>query len=228
MIDLPTLVVNFKTYYESTGSRALELAKLMEQVSEEYGVSFIVAPSLPDLSLIAEITNIPVFAQHVDGVSPGAHTGHITAANLKELGVSGSLLNHSERRIGVDLIADGIASLKSHGLHSLVCSATPLVSKALASLEPWAVAMEPPELIGGDVSVTTRPDVVKTTIALIQEASASVIPFVGAGVKNSKHLSDALLMGSRGVLLASGVTKSPTPRIVLEEMAKVLQSRIDS
>ncbi len=228
MIDLPVLVVNFKTYQESTGFRGLSLAKVMEQVSSEYGVLFVAAPSLPDLSLIAESVNIPIFAQHVDGITPGAHTGHITAANLKELGIVGSLLNHSERRLGVDLISDGIAALKSHGLHALVCAATPLVSKALAALEPWAVAMEPPELIGGNVSVTTRPEVVKNTIALIREVSASVVPLVGAGVKNPTHLSDALNMGSYGVLLASGVAKAPNPQIVLEEMAKVLQSRMDS
>ncbi len=227
MVDLPTLVVNFKTYRESTGPRALELARIMEQVSNEYGVSFVAVPSLPDLSLITESVNIPIFSQHVDGVLPGAHTGHITAANLKELGVAGSLLNHSERRIGVDLISDGIVALKSHGLHALVCAATPLVSKALAALEPWAVAMEPPELIGGDVSVTTRPEVVRNTIALIREVSDTVVPLVGAGVKNSTHLSDALDMGSQGVLLASGIAKAPNPRTVLEEMAKVLKSRMD-
>jgi triosephosphate isomerase len=87
--------------------------------------------------------------------------------------------------------------------------------------------MEPPELIGGDVSVTTRPDVVKNTLALIREASDSVVPLIGAGVKNSVHLSDALSMGSHGVLLASGVAKSPNPGMVLEEMAKVLQSKMD-
>ncbi len=221
-IELPVLIVNFKIYPQSIGNNALKLAKIMEKVSNEFSASLIAVPSLPDLAIISENVDIPVFSQHTDPIELGANTGHISAFHLKEIGVSGSLLNHSERRIKIDHIKQAIEQLNHNTLYSVVCAADPLISKAVASLEPWAVAMEPPELIGGDVSVTTKPEIVEETINRIKEASKKVIPLVGAGVKSPAHLEEALRMGSHGVLLASGITKSKDPETILTKMAKVL------
>jgi triosephosphate isomerase len=60
------IIVNFKTYLESTGKKAVELAKQAEKASKETGVQIIVAPQFVDLAKIAETVEIPVFAQHLD------------------------------------------------------------------------------------------------------------------------------------------------------------------
>ena len=221
-IPLPVLIVNFKIYAQSIGNNGLLLAKKMETISQEYSVSMVAVPSLPDLALIAENIDIPVFSQHTDAFSLGAHTGHVSAEHLKEINVVGSLLNHSEKLLKLNEISETLNNLKKNNLLSVICAADPLISKAVASLEPWAVAMEPPELIGGDVSVTTRPQIVSQTIEKISESSKKVIPLVGAGVKTSSHLKDALELGSKGVLLASGIAKAKDPEKVLIEMAKVM------
>ena len=43
--EIVTLIVlNFKTYRESTGAEALQLAKICEDISDEYSVEMVVVP----------------------------------------------------------------------------------------------------------------------------------------------------------------------------------------
>ena len=102
------MVVNFKTYMEATGKRAIELAKVAEDVSRETGVTIIVAPQFTDIEPVSKTVDIPVFSQHMDAVKPGAHTGHVLAEAVKSAGADGSLLNHSERRINPPEIAESV------------------------------------------------------------------------------------------------------------------------
>ena len=57
----PMIIVNFKTYLESTGKRAVELAKQAERAAKETGANIIVVPQLADLAKVAEAVDIPVF-----------------------------------------------------------------------------------------------------------------------------------------------------------------------
>ncbi len=45
----PIVILNFKTYLESTGKNALKLAIASELVAEETGVNMVVAPQSPDI-----------------------------------------------------------------------------------------------------------------------------------------------------------------------------------
>ena len=65
-IKYPVLLINFKAYRQSSGRRAVELAKIAEEVSKERGVTIIVAPQFTDIAPVAQAVEIPVFAQHVD------------------------------------------------------------------------------------------------------------------------------------------------------------------
>lgn len=216
----PAIVVNFKTYLESSGREALALAKVCEEVAKETGASIIVAPPLADLALVAASVNIPVYAQHADEVKPGNTTGHVTLENIKASGASGTLLNHSERRIKVAEIHDLIGLARSLHLSTIVCTNNPGVSLACAAMGPDAVAVEPPELIGGDVSVTTaNPGVVSDTVRAIRSVRTDVAVLCGAGVKGRADVSKALELGSNGVLLASGVVKAKDRRAVLLDLA---------
>jgi len=86
---------------------------------------------------------------------------------------------------------------------------------------PTFIAVEPPELIGGDISVTDAdPGIVKNTVKTIRDITPNVKVLCGAGVKNGKDVKKAIELGAEGVLLASGVTKAKNPREVLEDLAK--------
>ena len=73
----PAIVLNMKTYSQATGKAALKLAKICDEVAKDKGASIVICPQLADAQKIVESVDIPVFAQHVDDVDPGSHTGWV-------------------------------------------------------------------------------------------------------------------------------------------------------
>jgi len=220
-IGFPLILVNFKTYKESLGQKGLELARAAERVSEETGVCIAVAPQTPDLYMITKSVGIPVFSQHADPEEPGAHTGSVTPESLKEAGVSGSILNHSERRLRMDIIEETVRRCSCLGLLTCVCANTPLAGRAVASFSPDMVAVEPPELIGSGVSVSkARPEIVGDAVRLIKDVSSGVHVLCGAGITSGEDVSAAIKLGAEGVLVASGIVKAKDPMKALTDLAE--------
>jgi triosephosphate isomerase len=218
---MPLIAVNFKAYPESMGESGLNLAKLCESVGEETGLAFAVCPQPPDLRFIAEKVSIPVYAQHVDAYEPGSRTGHVVAEAVKASGARGTLVNHSECRVQIFDIDWLVKKCSSLHLDTIVCTNNIAVSKACAALNPTYVAVEPPELIGGDISVTTaNPEVVSGTIEAIKKVAPLVKILCGAGVKTGEDVRVAVELGTEGVLLASGVVKARDPKKALYELVK--------
>lgn len=218
-ISYPIIILNFKNYEETIGRKGLELAKISEWVATETGITVAVCPQTIDIRLITQEVDIPVFAQHVDSNDAGSHTGNNLLESIKEAGAIGSLINHSEHRLKLAEIEKIIEKSKRLNFYTCVCSNNIQTSKAIASLDPSACAMEPPELIGSGISVTTKPELVKQTIIAIRETNNVVQPLVGAGVTTADDVTEAIHLGSQGVLLASGFVKSKNPKEVLEKMA---------
>ncbi len=217
----PVIIVNLKLYAESVGERAVEIAKRAQEVQRETGVTFGIAPSMLDAWVVARAVEIPVYVQHVDPVNPGARTGHVSPRLLKEYGLAGSLVNHSERRLRLADIAKAVSALKEEGLTSIVCAGDPRETLAVAALEPTAVAFEPPELIGTGISVSkARPEAVTETVELVRNHHPGVTVICGAGVSTGEDVKRALELGVDGVLLASAVAKSPDPRKKMMELAE--------
>jgi triosephosphate isomerase len=217
--------VNFKTYLEATGKRAIELAKIAEEVSRETGVTIIVAPQFTDIEPVSKTVDIPVFSQHIDSVKPGAHTGHVLAEAVKSAGAEGSLLNHSEKRISPSEIAASLKLCVDADLRSLVCADTTEASVEIARMLPDMIAIEPPELIGTGISISkARPELITESVKQIRKVNRSVKVLCGAGVTTAEDVSKALELGSEGVLVASAVAKSKDPRTVLGGMASKMLS----
>lgn len=219
-MNLPAIIVNFKTYQSAVGDKALELAKIHEQVANETGVPFAVCVQACDIYRIAKEVSIPVFAQHIDPVGYGSHTGHVLPEAIKEAGAYGTLLNHAEHQIENEVLERSILRAKEVGLYTLVCANTPLAGEMIATFNPDLIAVEPPELIGGEISVSNaQPEIITEAVKLIGEGKV----LVGAGVKNGDDVRIASELGASGVLLASGVTKASNPLEVLRDLAKGLQ-----
>lgn len=219
-MQTPAVVVNVKTYEKGTGTHAVSLAKTMQQVHDDTGASLAIAVQATDIHPVARAVDIPVFAQHMDGIGYGSHTGWTLPEALAAAGADGVILNHSEHRLRVDRIAAALQRAGELGLETIVCADTVDVAGAIAALHPMAVAVEPPELIGGDVSVTTAdPDIVTQSVAQVEQVAPAVQVLCGAGVKTADDVTAALELGTLGVLLASGVVKADDPGRVLRELA---------
>jgi len=220
-IQTPMIIVNFKTYLEATGRKALKLAKKAERVSVAAKVSIGVAPQFADIATVAEAVNIPVFAQHVDPVQPGSHTGHVIAESIKEAGAVGTLINHSERQLKLSDIDKAIRKTRESGLLSVVCANNPSISAAVATLKPEIIAVEPPELIGTGIPVSkAKPEVVTETVRVVREVNPKVTILCGAGITRAEDVVAALRLGTQGVLVASGIVKAKDPYTVLREFAE--------
>ncbi len=213
------IVLNFKTYRESTGPEALGLARICEDIAREHSLEMVVVPQAADISAIAGAVKIPVFSQHVDGVGYGGFTGHITAASLKAAGASGTLINHSERRLRLAEIEASIAACRLAGLKSIVCTNNVATTRAAAAMEPDYVAIEPPELIGSGIPVSKAdPEIVAKSVEAVRRISPNVGVLCGAGITHGEDLKSALDLGSQGVLLASGIIKAKDQRKALEDL----------
>lgn len=221
---LPAIVVNFKAYPEILGKRGWDLAEMCAKVARETGASIAIAPPLPDLAHVAKLVHLPVFGQHADAMEAGAHTGWIPAEALLDAGAAGTLLNHSERKIPHKNVAMLIPRCEELGLEVIACADDLKEAESLAGLSPDYIAIEPPELIGGDVSVTTaKPEIVAGAVRAIHQIHADIGVLCGAGVKDRKDVRKALELGAVGVLLASGVVKARNPEKVLRDLVRGLR-----
>jgi triosephosphate isomerase (TIM) len=223
----PMIVVNFKTYLESTGKRAVQLAKQAEKASKETGACIILAPQFADIVKVAESVDLSVFAQHIDPIKTGAFTGHVLAESVKESGAVGTLINHSERQLKLSDIDSIITLAKEKDLISCVCANNPLVSAAIAAIHPDIISIEPPELIGTGISVSqAKPEVVTETVDLVQKINPELPILCGAGITVAKDVAKALNLGTQGVLVASGVVKAKNPYTVLRAFADTITSSV--
>jgi triosephosphate isomerase len=219
----PLILVNLKTYKDGMGARAHAIATAAQMVTQESGVTIGIAPSYIDLHPLAHHFMIPVYAQHVDGTEPGAHTGQITAYAIKAAGATGSLINHSERRLTLADIEDSVRALKAQKLIAVICSNNERTSAGAAALEPDYVAIEPPELIGSGVSVSkANPEIIRRSVAAVHAVNKNVKVLTGAGIQSGECVKIAIDLGTDGVLLASSVVKAPEPAKILRDLVSKL------
>ncbi|TLY03489.1 MAG: triose-phosphate isomerase [Thaumarchaeota archaeon] len=99
------LIINFKNYTEVSGEKAVKLAKAAQTVARKLKVEIVVAPPQPALATVAKKVRMPVICQHVDDEKVGSSTGYFVPEIAKSYGAVGSLINHSEHRIEMKIMA---------------------------------------------------------------------------------------------------------------------------
>ena len=215
------VVVNFKTYESAHGIAAEELALIMEQI--ETDARMIAVVSAFDLSaVVSAAPNLEIWTQHLDPINFGSNTGWLHPETAIQRGAKGTLINHAEHKVSIEHIAMLLDNVPE-GFTVCACAADIDEARALSALQPDYVAVEPPELIGGEISVTTAdPEIVSGTARAIREISEDVGILCGAGVKNGQDVLKAIELGTSGVLLASGVTKVKDAAAALNDLVSEL------
>jgi triosephosphate isomerase len=212
-------ILNLKSYPAVLGSNAERIGKKLQKVSREFGVPATIAPAPVDVGRLSRILEIPVIAQHVDSLGPGAHTGFTVPEAVRIAGGRGSLLNHSEHPISPSQVGRAVRLLRVLGLVAVVCAKNPRIAATLASFHPPYLAVEPPELIGTGRSVSqVRPEVIYDAVRAVRNVSRKTRVLCGAGVTNRSDVRKALELESEGVLVASAVALAPSPEKALREL----------
>jgi triosephosphate isomerase len=220
----PLIIINTKNYIEVSGDRILKLVRDTEYVASQLRVELVIAPPISSIGVVGFKTFLPVLSQHVDPVKLGSSTGSVVPEMIKDLGVTGSLLNHSEKRISFDILEKTIHRLKMLGLVSVACARSVEEVSQIAGFEPDFIAIEPPELIGSGVAVSkVKPEVVSNSVDAVRKVNKKVKVICGAGIVNGADVEASLQLGAQGVLVASGIIKSPNWREKITELGNPLK-----
>ena len=138
---------------------------------------------------------------------------------MKKLGCQGSLINHSEYRLPLEIIKKTVEACKKRKLTTIVCATTLNKIKKVALFKSDYIAYEPQKFIGGNISVTeAKPEVIVKAVQLVKKLSKKTKVLVGAGVHSSEDVGQALLLGASGVLIGHALPKAKDPKKFLEEM----------
>jgi len=206
----PLIVINFKTYKQ--GKQVLELAKIIEKVSKD----IIVGVQASDVEEVAKKTKLRVYAQHVDWQKSGRHTGYILAEAVKKDRGVGSFLNHSEHKLRFSVLKKTIKRCRQVGLKTMVFASSLEEAKEIQRLKPDYLIIEPPELVGGRVSVSkARPELIKRISKKLK-----VRFLVGAGIHCAEDVKVAMKLGASGIAVSSAITKAKSPKKKLGELLR--------
>lgn len=191
------IIINFKKY--KTGKDAVKLAK----ICEKYKAICAVLPE--DVPLVSKEVKTPVYYQYLKGKVPFK-------------GAKGTLLNHSDNPISNSFIASMIKLAHKNKLKAIACCTTTKRAKEIEKLKPDFIAVEPKELIGGNISVSTaKPSLISDTVKAVK------IPVLcGAGIHTKEDVKKAIKLGAKGVLVSSAVAKAKNPEKALRELVKGL------
>ncbi len=216
------IVLNFKAYREACGNKAIKLAKIAEVVSKKYGVKIFVSPQFLDIPSVIKNVKIPVLAQHVDDVEEGRFTGSISFNSLKEYGVYGSLINHSERKLPIQKIERVIKIARKYNFKIFALASTIKEAKKIAKMSPYSLSYEPPELIASGKAVSKyRAKSLEEFVKVVKEINPNIVKMCGAGITNEEDVKAALDIGVDGVLIASAFVFSENKKRFLEKIARV-------
>ncbi len=215
-------IINCKNYEEIAGEKIIKLAKIAEKISKKYKIKIAIAPPHHLIPLITKF-GIIVLAQHLDDKKVGSTTGFMIPEIIKKSKIGGSIINHSEHRITESEIKNLVKRLKKLKLKTIVCVKNVSEAKKYAKINPTFIAIEPPELIGTGRAISTeKPQLITNSINAVQSAKNSTKLLCGAGIVSAEDVSRAVELGSKGILVASGVIKAKNWESILSDFSRGL------
>ena len=215
-------IINCKNYEEISGDKIKKFIKIAEQVSKKYKIKIAISPPQHLIGLVAN-SSIPILAQHIDDSKIGSTTGYMIPELLKKSKVKGSLINHSEHRISSKEIEKLVVKLKELKMISIVCVKDVAEVKKYLKINPDFIAIEPPELIGSGKAISTeKPDLIQKAARIVNDSKNKTKLLCGAGIVSGEDVAKSIELGSKGILVASGIIKAKNWNKIISEFAKAL------
>jgi len=208
------IILSLKTYKESTGEAAIKLLSCVKKISEETGVKIIPAVQPTDIYRVKKELGIEVWAQHMDPIEPGKNFGWLSPYALKEAGATGVVINHSEHKTTDDNVKKILNKAKEYGLHNVVIGFNPEMVIKYDAWEPDYVSYEREDMIGTGVSMLTQEEEnIKKLVSVLKRPL-----IIGAGISTGEDIKQAIKLGVKGAILASGFILAKDPEAKLREL----------
>jgi triosephosphate isomerase (TIM) len=217
-----TLIAGNWKMFKGPGE-AGEFCRELRDVGLPDGVDVVVCPPFVSLSAAVNVlagTEIGVFAQNCHWEAEGAFTGEVSAPMLRELGVYGTLIGHSERRqlFGEtdESVGRRTAACLAAGLHVIACVGETLeqreagetadvLRRQLAVLEHddnLVIAYEPVWAIG--TGRTATPEMAQEAHETIKELID--VPVLYGGSVKPENAGELLAQGAIDGALVGGAS----------------------
>lgn len=226
--DLPVPFFELGPKVYIFGDPVLALARFADAISAKYAVPIILTPQYVDIPLIAqETSNLLIFAQHMDPLHTGRGVGGILPEAIKAAGAVGTMLNHAEKPLQPELLAQSMQRAEEIGLATMVCAGSLEEVELVCRMNPDILIAEAPELIG----TGTRDANYQETIETINRLAWSINPGIrilhAAGISSGKDVYETIASGAQATGSSSGVLKAPDPFAMLEEMIRSVREAWD-
>lgn len=214
-ISVPFFEIGPKSYLY--GDDILELALAADKASEKYGVDIIFTCPVVDIRRVAEATKrIHVFAPHMDPIVPGRGLADILPESLVAAGAEGVMLNHVEKPLEFDVLAETIKRADEVGLTTIVCADSMADASKIAELHPDIIVAEPSELIGTGVSV--GPEYVAAATESVKKVDPNILVLTAAGIAGGEDVYNTIIAGADATGSSSGVAKAADRPAMVDEM----------
>jgi triosephosphate isomerase (TIM) len=210
------------------GQDALALAQCADVASAKYRVQIIFTPQYVDIPLIAQNTkHLFVFAQHMDSLPIGRGVGSVLPEAVKAAGAAGVLLNHAEKPLPLAEIERTIYRADEVGLATLVCAGTLEEAKLIAKMQPNAVLVESPELIGVGKRSANDQEAIQRANEIVWQVNPVIRVLHGAGITDGRDVYEIIKLGAQATGSTSGIIKAADPFAMVDEMIRSVRQAWD-
>ena len=211
----PFLEIGPKSYLY--GDQILDLAMAADNASEKYDVDIIFTCPVVDIRRVKEATKrIQVFAPHMDPIPVGRGLADILPESLVAAGAEGVMLNHVEKPLTQEVLAETIKRAAEVGLISIVCADSMADASRIAAMKPDIIVAEPSELIGTGVSV--GPEYVEAATKCVKSVNENILVLTAAGIANGTDVYNTIIAGADATGSSSGVAKAADRGAMVDEM----------
>ena len=214
-ISVPFFEIGPKSYLY--GDEILDLALAADRACEKYGVDVIFTCPVVDIRRVKEATkHIHVFAPHMDPIPVGRGLADILPESLVAAGADGVMLNHVEKPLTFEVLAQTIQRANEVGLTTIVCADSMADASKIATLHPDIIVAEPSELIGTGISV--GPEYVAAATECVKKVDANILVLTAAGIAGGEDVYNTIIAGADATGSSSGVAKAADRAAMVDEM----------
>tara|TARA_Y100000310_G_scaffold330028_1_gene400937 strand:+ start:657 stop:1352 length:696 start_codon:yes stop_codon:yes gene_type:complete len=223
----PIIIANWKMNPVSLG-QAKKLFGAAESAAKRKKVKIVVCPPYPYLVPLQQMKKqLALGAQNCSWGAEGALTGEVSPLQLKNIGCSYVILNHSERKKylveRLNMIQKKIAAARKAGLLVVLCveNAAELrtIKRKIKSFQNMVVVFEPSSAISTQGGKKITPENIAVMVEKMKRIAGRNVPLLYGGSVDAKSIGQIMERGKVQGALVGAASLQPREFLVLVKNA---------